>query len=221
MAEPKAKRKLTRERIQDAAFDLIERIGIAEFSQRKLAAELDCEAMSIYYYYPSKAHLLDALIDRVFSELMPLPAPEADWLQRIVLIAREWREAMLLRPAFYPYVAQHKLDTPVCLRWLDEVLGIFRASGLPPEVYARMYRVTWYYVTGAVLDETENEAHGPSSATPMSPDTLVLEHPNVARAAPFFRRNQFERTFNLGLDMLIEGMRETARKYAPQTPPVI
>lgn len=75
---------LSAERIEHTALDLIEREGMAAFSTRKLAAELGCEAMSIYHYFPSKGHLLDALVDRVVGTEMTVP--EGD--------VRHWRPAL-------------------------------------------------------------------------------------------------------------------------------
>ncbi len=48
--------------------ELIEADGLEAFSTRKLAAKLGCEAMSIYHYFPSKAHLMDALLDRLVGD---------------------------------------------------------------------------------------------------------------------------------------------------------
>ena len=60
----RARGRLSRDMIEDAAFEVIEREGLSGFSMRKLAAALGCEAMSIYHHYPSQAHLYEALVDR-------------------------------------------------------------------------------------------------------------------------------------------------------------
>ena len=72
-AETEERLPLTADRIELTALEVIEREGLAGFSLRKLAAALGCTAMSLYHHYPSKGHLMDALIDRVVGELMPLP----------------------------------------------------------------------------------------------------------------------------------------------------
>ena len=68
---------LSADRIETAALDLIEKEGLDAFSTRKLAATLSCEAMSIYHYFPSKGHLMDALVDRVIGNELTVLSPAA------------------------------------------------------------------------------------------------------------------------------------------------
>src|SRR6476660_536739 len=81
LAAPKTSRlrvPLTQERITAAAFEVIEEIGLEAFSTRKLAERLGCEAMSIYHHFPSKAHLMYALLDR-FTDSVPIPSRTLPW----------------------------------------------------------------------------------------------------------------------------------------------
>ncbi|TIW60708.1 MAG: TetR/AcrR family transcriptional regulator, partial [Mesorhizobium sp.] len=70
--------RLSREMIEDAAFEVIEREGLSGFSMRKLAAALGCEAMSIYHHFPSQAHLYETLVDRQMSALV-VPDESLPW----------------------------------------------------------------------------------------------------------------------------------------------
>src|SRR4029453_403114 len=73
----KAHAPLTRERIVDAALALIAEEGLAAFSTRKLGEGLGCEAMSIYHHFPSKQHLLDALVEHAIGTVdVPEPGPD-------------------------------------------------------------------------------------------------------------------------------------------------
>src|SRR6185295_4470078 len=95
IARKRAKREpLSKERIELAALDLIEREGHNEFSMRKLAAQLGCEAMSLYHYFPSVAHLRDALLDRCVAETY-LPPRDLPWLERMRGVAEGYRGAAL------------------------------------------------------------------------------------------------------------------------------
>ena len=64
MTTAKVKQKrpaLSGERIATEAMALVDEGGIDALSFRTLAARLRCQAMSLYHYYPSKQHLIDAL----------------------------------------------------------------------------------------------------------------------------------------------------------------
>ncbi|HSC63143.1 MAG TPA: helix-turn-helix domain-containing protein, partial [Caldimonas sp.] len=70
---------MTRERIVDAALAVIEEDGLAAFSTRKLGRRLRCEAMSIYHHFPSKQHLLDALVEHAIASVeVPEPGPDGE-----------------------------------------------------------------------------------------------------------------------------------------------
>ena len=81
---------LSRERVFEAAVALADKHGIAELSMRKLGAELDVEAMSLYYHVTNKEEILDGMVDQVISsiDLHPLAA---DW--KTTLRAADHRRA--------------------------------------------------------------------------------------------------------------------------------
>src|SRR5512141_847763 len=68
---------LSRERIVQAALELVAEESLAGLTTRKLGERLGCEAMSIYHHYPSKRHLLDALVDHAIATVeIPAPGPD-------------------------------------------------------------------------------------------------------------------------------------------------
>lgn len=204
-ARKPAREALSRERIEEAALDLIERDGLDGFSTRKLAAVLGCEAMSIYHYFPSKAHLTDALVDRFVAEV-GLPPAELSPVERMRRLAFDYRAAGLRHPNFYKLIALHRLNTAAGIRWIDGVLGIFRSAGLDTETTARLFRVVGYYLGGAVLDETSGYAKGPSAVEPLSPEEIRRSFPEVEAVNPFFRPDQHAETFRVGLEILLDGV---------------
>lgn len=216
MARSARKAALSRERIEEAALALIERDGLEGFSTRKLATALGCEAMSIYHYFPSKAHLMDALVDRFVGEV-GLPPAELPPVERMRRLAFDYRAAGLRHPNFYKLVALHRLNTAAGICWIDGVLAIFRGAGLDTETTARLFRVVGYYIGGAVLDETSGYAKGPSAAEPLSAEEVRRSFPEVEAVNPFFKSDQHAETFRVGLEMLLDGVaREiaAARKAA-------
>lgn len=196
---------LNRDSIESAALALIEAHGLEGFSTRKLGQKLGCEAMSIYYHFPSKAHLLDALVDRLLNEV-PLPPPEYSPSQRIRHLAQAWRVMSRRYPRFYLWMALHRWNSESGVRFLAEVLGAFHAAGLESERVARGFRVLGYYLLGATLEETSGYAQGPSSLAPLREEEVQRRYPLVAEAAPYFSPEQFDDTFELGLALLIQGL---------------
>ncbi len=196
---------LTRERIETEALALIERDGMDAFSTRRLGQALGCEAMSLYNHFPSKAHVLDALVDRVLASI-PIPDRQLHAAQRLRQLAQDWRAMARRHPRFYPWLALHRWNSATGVAFLGEILDCFLAAGLPPEAAARGFRALGYYLLGATLDEISGYAQGPSSLQPMTEQELADRHPHVAQAGRYFMPEHFDTTFELGLGALLQGL---------------
>lgn len=196
---------LTRERIEVEALALIEREGMEAFSTRRLGEALGCEAMSLYNHFASKAHVLDALVDRVLSGV-PIPARHLGAHERLWQLAHHWRSMARRHARFYPWLALHRWNSEAGIAFLGEILDCFRAAGLSDEAAARGFRVIGYYMLGATIDEISGYAQGPSSLHPLSQQALEAQYPSVAQAGRWFAPTQFDKTFELGLAVLLEGL---------------
>ncbi|WP_210349524.1 TetR/AcrR family transcriptional regulator [Bradyrhizobium agreste] len=197
---------LSRERIAAAAMALIDRDGLGVFSTRRLGEELGCEAMSIYHHFPSKAHLMDALVDLMLAEAQVAMEPQWDWRERLRRAAHGFRAMALKHPAFFPFFAVHRLNTPAGVAYIDGIIGILREAGFSDRAAAMYFRELGYYLTGAALDETAGYAKGPSSPEPVSNEAIAVSFKHLAAAAPFFQPAHFQATFETGLEILLGGI---------------
>lgn len=201
------KEPLSRERIELAAFDLIEEEGLEAASTRKLAAKLGCEAMSIYHYFPSKGHLMDALMDRVVAEELTVVSPgAAPWREQVEQGAREWRTLALRRPNFFPFFALHRFNTPKALHWLNGMLALYGSLGLDEETAVRLFRVTGYYLDGSLLDESVGYSRGPSTVEPATDAVMAEHYPAVVAAGRWFVPSEREATFESGLRVVLDAI---------------
>ncbi len=103
------KQRLTVEQISQAAIRVADAEGLAALSMRRVADALGVAPMSLYTYVPSKAELIDVMLDAVYGEL---PRPEkvaGGWRARLERIAREnW--ALYHR---HPWMLQIAMSRPV------------------------------------------------------------------------------------------------------------
>jgi AcrR family transcriptional regulator len=211
-AKLESKEPLSAERIELAALELIEDEGMAAFSTRKLATKLGCEAMSIYHYFPSKGHLMDALVDRVMSEMTVLVPGERPWRAQMELSAREWRAMALRHPSFFSFLALHRLNTPTALRWLNGIIATFSDLGAGDERGARMFRAMGYYLTGALMDETAGYARGHSTVEPVPEAVMIERYPAVMQAGRWFATSEHEKTFWDGFNVFLDGLEREAKR---------
>lgn len=195
---------LGRERIQLAALELIDRDGLQAFSMRKLGNVLGCEAMSIYHHFKNKEHLLDSLVDRLVASI-DVPPRALNGQDRLRGLARNWRAMTLRHTNMWPLLMAHRLNSEVCIAFLNEVFVALRDAGLDSEAAARLFKIVSYFMMGAALDEVAGYAKGPSSLQPMDVAELARRFPLIGEAGAFFEPAHFEHTFEMGLDLFLRG----------------
>lgn len=200
---PTRRAPLDRDAIERAALELIERDGLAELSMRKLGAAVGVEAMSLYHHYASKAHLLDALLDRLIAQVTDVADPSLPWRERVRLSIIAYRDLALRYPKFAQYMNVHRMNTRAGLRWLESITRIFVEAGFDTESAARAFRIVAYYVMGAVLDETAGYARGPSAADEVPPEEQAAIAPTTVSFGPYFAREHWQTTFLVGLDLIL------------------
>ena len=202
---------LTVDRIVEAALSLVDEDGLAAFSTRRLGQRLGCEAMSIYHHFPSKQHLLDALVEHAIGSV-EVPEPGPDPIGRLRAALTSYRAMARRWPALFPLVALHRLNTPKGVRFIESILRLGISIEPDVETAARQFRVMGYFLIGAGLEETAGYARGPSAAEPVDAAFIARECPHLAAAAPYFQEAHWDATFEMGVDLLLAGMR---RKSPP------
>ena len=198
---------LSRDRIVTAAQQIVEAAGLPGLTFRRLGEALGCEAMSVYHYFPSKQHLLDAMVEHALAGIRE-PAVLLDPIDRLRFIGWEYRAMAHRHSSLFPLVALHRLNMPAGVAFIERMLRHFHAAIPDDRLAAQAFRIFGYYVIGAALDETAGYAAGPSAAEPVTDEFIARECPRLAAAAPFFGHPHFESTFDLGLEMMLKGIAE-------------
>nr|MBA3820674.1 TetR family transcriptional regulator [Deltaproteobacteria bacterium] len=117
-----AKQPLTREKILDAALEILDRDGLDALSMRKLGAAVGVEAMSLYNHVANKDALLDGIHERILLSLEPAAA--RTWQSFIRHQAVALHRALLAHPKAIPLFATRPAATPAAIERLDQYLGV-------------------------------------------------------------------------------------------------
>ncbi|MCQ0024661.1 TetR/AcrR family transcriptional regulator [Streptomyces somaliensis DSM 40738] len=142
---------LDRVRITAAAVRLLDAEGLAKFSMRRLAAELNVTAMSLYWYVDSKDDLLELASDAVVGEVV-LPDldgdPDADWRDQLRGLAQGYRALLVRHPWLSPLMGRFLNIGPNWSGLSLCVLRLIRRTGLPPERQAGGIAAVFQFVYG-------------------------------------------------------------------------
>src|ERR1700755_469006 len=94
---------LRRGEILDAAVELLDR-GPAALTMRALADRLGVTAAALYYWFPAKLHLLDAIAEHVAARIVSAEQRGASWEDRLRALATGIVESAQHHPATFNWV---------------------------------------------------------------------------------------------------------------------
>lgn len=150
-AARKIVKPLTRERIGEAALALIEAHGRASLSMRSLAADLGCEAMSLYHHVDGIEGVRDEVVDRLLAEVAGALHDARDPRQGLEAYARSFLALAEDYPEAFPLVPTRLWRTPAAMSVVSLGIKLLRDLGLPPRAALRQARVIGAYLGGAGL----------------------------------------------------------------------
>jgi len=221
---------LDRDRITDATVRLLDAEGLAKFSMRRLATELNVTAMSVYWYVDTKDDLLELALDSVFGELR-LPDPEAegeDWREQLRGLATQYRGLLVRHPWLSPLAGTFLNIGPNNLSFSRVVQRVIRRTGLPDHGLTGAISAVFQFVYG--YGTIEGHFFARVADTGMTPDdyfrdvmTTVNEAPTTAEVLQESRQlmaarggdtvaEMMDRDFTFALDLLVAGIEAMVKR---------
>ena len=194
---------LSRERIVAAAITLVDRDGWEALSMRRLGTELGgFEAMSLYRYFDSKAELVDAVVEGVWSQ-MSLPEDEPDPWERLRKLGWSWRSLAHAHPHVFPLLAARAVQSPSAMRPMAFAFRTFRDAGFDEETAGHAFFTQVGYVYGYSLREIE-AADSPNFDVSRVPEGFE----SIVELARYQGSRDPDQTFEWGLRVTIQGLRD-------------
>ncbi|MEU9980312.1 TetR/AcrR family transcriptional regulator C-terminal domain-containing protein [Streptomyces sp. NPDC050856] len=214
---------LDRDKVTAAAVRLLDAEGLAKFSMRRLAAELNVTAMSVYWYVDTKDDLLELAIDRVFGELdLPDPAAGDDWRVQLRRLAAGHRALLVRHPWTSPLMGRFLNIGPHAMAFSLCVQEVIRNTGLPAHGQTGAMAAVFQFVYG--FGTIEGHFVQRCAEAGLSQDeyyqramAVIREQPGLAE--PFERATELmaarggdtvqemrERDFEFALKLLIAGI---------------
>lgn len=201
---------LSHEGIRTAALALIDRDGLDGFSTRKLGRELGCEAMAIYWYYPSKDALVEAIVDKLMDPVARVvgAGDGADWIETLRAVAHAYRGIAHAHPQAFPLLATRRFSSEGAYAFLEHLFALARRQDIDDRITARFYRVVSSYCNGFALNElaTRRGPAGPSTAA------LRARFPRVAEVSAWLEAPHLDEMFAFGLELQLDALARTTRR---------
>jgi TetR/AcrR family tetracycline transcriptional repressor len=196
--------KVDRQKIIEAALDLLNEVGVDRLSTRLIAERLGVRQPALYWHFKSKRALLDALNVEILARghTHREPAAGEDWRSFLRANGQSFRRALLAYRDGARVHAGTEAD-PSDLSKLEAQMAVLVASGLPVAQAMELLVAIGRYVVGCVLEEQVTPARGPIDAAAL--DAAAKAYPLLSRALGHYRSGGYEAMFQVGLDLLIAG----------------
>lgn len=189
-----------------AALRLVDDDGLEALSMRKLGALLGVEAMTLYYYIPNKAALVQGLAEVVLDQLQLPQTTDGDWRAAIRSMARSFRQLGLDHPNVFPVLANVGLDNPASYAPTEAVLHVLRQAGFDAQIAFTAFGSIRSYIVGHVLWILGDQLVGRGERLPPIDAVPADRYPYLAGFLPAMADCDPADEFERGLDVLIAGL---------------
>lgn len=198
------KRLLSAEAILAAAIRLADAEGLDAVSIRRVAAELDARAMSLYDHFASKDELLASMTDLAVGEMLaPQPLPGA-WREAVAASARKMYAAFAARPWLISAFAKRPSPGPNSVELAKQQARAVAALPLEQSDVWNVQGIVNDYVVGYAfrIGATPN----PEDMKAAIAASDVVELPELATLPDSLRTRSASERFELGLQTVFDGI---------------
>ncbi|MEV6237551.1 TetR/AcrR family transcriptional regulator [Lentzea sp. NPDC051838] len=153
--KPGPKRSLSEDAIVGAALKLLGERGGDAMSMRSIASEVGVAPNALYTYFPDKAAVLRAVVDRLIGEqsLDVFTDRGVPWRRRVHEVALGLRTRLLDHPGATRLLLGAPMDGPRALAFGERLLDLLTEAGLSEEDAARASYTLIVYLLGSIALE--------------------------------------------------------------------
>jgi AcrR family transcriptional regulator len=170
---------------------------------------LGCEAMAIYWYYPSKDALLDAVVDKLMVGVGAALANHAstDWIATMRALAHAYRNVAHTHPKAFTLLATRRFASEGTFAFLDRLFELARAQGIDDKLAARFYRMISSYCNGFGL----NELASPRGPQDLRTAALRRRFPHVEAVSEWLEPKYLDEMFAFGLELQLTALAQATK----------
>lgn len=148
--EPNDRRpRFNREQITVAVLKIADIEGFEAVTMKRIAEELDCGTMTLYYYVRTKADIVALMHDAILAEIL-VPQLPADWREAVCAIARRTRGVLLAHPWSVVSLNDAQFG-PNAMRHVEQSLAALDTLDLAPADKLAFWGIVDDYVFGSAL----------------------------------------------------------------------
>lgn len=142
-----------RQEILDAAAAIADEQGLDAVSMRAVARRVGVTAMALYPHVASKDDLLDGMVGKTLTEMLPHVHTGGDWRERLHSFARAARKLARQHPWGATLLFSRPALTADSAQVVDLIYTLLLDAGVPPAEVPRLERLVDTLVLGFAASE--------------------------------------------------------------------
>src|SRR5919197_304721 len=217
--ERPAKPALSREAIVAAALEIARTEGVEALSMRRVASALDTGPASLYVYVADRRELQELVFDAAIGTIEIDPIDPERWREQLKELARRMVRMMSEDfPGMAVIAMSHIPSGENAMRGIEALLSLLKAGGASDEAAAYAGDLLSLYVTAIAYEQSlyrklysdpHHEQHEVERLAERFASLDAERFPTMAALGPAMTRGDGEERFELGLDVLINGLLAT------------
>jgi AcrR family transcriptional regulator len=206
---------LDQKRVVIVALELIDKVGLKQLTMRKLSESLGIQAGALYWHVKNKEELLGLIVDEISSKIT-WPEDELSWKEVITSWARNFRNILHMYRDSVEIFHSSTLSTSYNrFQQIENLFYVLSEAGFNDEDIPWMASMIKNHILGFVSEEVRFkkilekkeqtlEELG-EEANKMYRDLPNNSFPSIARLSPYMTNPNWEREFNMGINVLLNG----------------
>jgi AcrR family transcriptional regulator len=216
--KPRTRRKIDKQVILEAAFQLFAAEGENGFSIRKLAGSIGVDPMTILHHVRSKEELLRAIADHAVESIQ-MPVATSSWQDDLKAVAEAYRSLAHRHPRVFHLHFRYHATGPADHVSSEIVYCAMRRAGLSDDDAAGLALAFYAFILGFALAEAEGLIRpiGPNDEAELN--ALDAETYKSTRAlVPALKTLDPNAAFDASMDAFISGVAEQAKRQPRSAP---
>ncbi|MCE7004002.1 TetR/AcrR family transcriptional regulator C-terminal domain-containing protein [Kibdelosporangium philippinense] len=189
--------------ITEAAVQLLDEVGLADLSTRRLAAKLGVQSPTLYWHVKNKAELLDLVAEAICADAFDIDT-SLPWRDQLASGLRQFRQLLIAHRDAATLLRERPPSGPHRLGHIETTVKILLDAGFPESEAAGIARL----LAAHVLTTAQHELR--------MVDPGEGDYPSLRRVAEV--QMSSEQLFELGIGILLDGLEQHLMRVAPRPP---
>lgn len=199
------RRRLDREQITNAAVELLDEAGLGGLSTRRLAAKLGVQSPTLYWHVRNKTELMDLVAEAICADAFQIDET-LPWRDQLASGLRQFRALLLTHRDAATLLRERPPTGPRRLEQIDITVRILLRAGFSEDDAAGVSRILSAHVLASVEDYPPRSADDSGAGPPPAMLDALANFESLHRVGPSFSRLDGEAVFELGVQILLDGL---------------